>query len=42
MTIGTTSTVMDIRTTGAAPVIADATDLAAWTEVTLPATIATY
>jgi hypothetical protein len=42
MTIGTTSTVMDIRTTGATPVIASATDIAAWTGVTLPATITTY
>lgn len=42
MTIGSTSTIEDIRTIGVAPVIADATDIAAWTSLTLPTTIATY
>ncbi len=40
MSITSASTVMSIRTTGVAPVKPTATDLAAWTEVTLPTTTA--
>ena len=42
MTISTSSSVMDIRTTGVAPVIADATDIAAWSSIDLPTTITSY
>lgn len=42
MVIATTSTVMNIRTTGAAPVTATAIDIALWSAITLPATITTY
>lgn len=42
MTIVTSSTIADIRTVGVAPVLASATDLAAWSSLDLPASIGTY
>ena len=42
MTIDSTSTIIEIRTTGVAPIIPSADDIAAWTEIELPSTIANY
>jgi hypothetical protein len=42
MSIDSTSTIIDIRTTGVAPVIATADDVTAWTSIALPGVIADY
>jgi hypothetical protein len=42
MTITSASTIIDIRTTGVAPVLPSATDLTAWTSITLPGVITDY